>query len=1058
MLAGVLVILSLLVGTLGLVAIVNGTDLAAFFSGDARDSQAVAEAGANLIIATLNEPENRQLLVAGSTPPSAWSTTNLDLRSPCQSSTGERPGERNDGLPTQEAIDIAKGSLRDLAAPANQLPNTPPSGSRGFKLLAVRYSTGEKGSRDRRSFYQNYFLNSTRSNDGNIPDGKTFQKLNTLDDPDGNAGTKTAGNDSGFITLVVEGHVYKADGTPTTATITKEFEVVPKCCGGSFGSNGSGGSTKTDGSIPTNSLGADSRFCDNNYGMIIGINGGRVGALGAYYANYFTTVNSNNEVISLPEIIGVIRELNDPFDRRSEAQRTISIPMEGGGSRQFTVQVGCRTEPSSCNNGSDQMNGPGIRDSSNLATEYTNYFKNSLGPPARTVQPGFDCWISGDQPYRDRGSYNGTSLSCITITPTYLPGLPSIASRYNYPWAGNTSNRLEIISKTDRTSAQEGCTLYGSRVPKNLANAIYPCIYASKSTTITDFQTWIRANSAIAMDGRWVKTPFLEYCNTKYLTNKTCHSEPDGAGHGYHSWAIISEAGYVHGGISDDFHSNRLDGWTTSSTPRWPKPWEENDKSNSQIFSIPYNAETSGDVKFNNHEVTFENASDNRWSAPGTTAPAIARAVNLYAIKEPVLEFTVKIEGIGSFSNQSALILSYAYDSTSLLNTNQVKNKQGGYDNMAPSMFTTNQDIDTDNGWDELATISAGGVVDLKNYALDGGEQLRAAPRGSCTTSQAGTNTYTCWVQFPRAAYGPINPFSHYVKFRLRANSTFGGDDQINKVTLDDVAIKSYDSTSTNPGNPTYLNWCEYSSTFPVTRAFIGGFHCLGPTISLQGLRNNLWIDTTDASVSFYYNSEKDRRGTSSQDPLIKVFGPIMSNVDCPRDNPLTTMPSEDCSTMAAEISVNPVGQHGKFNIFGRDTPPDSTCTEAGSSAPNNPCQQWVKISQSIDQVNSPSRLSGVWIYMPWGYLTVSGTDENFTDAFTNPWFYNDNNWSISARIWVRSFSTVSRVHIRVPRSSLADITESVGSIGGQQKNFINWIGKDWVARATTATRIGNRL
>jgi hypothetical protein len=96
---------------------------------------------------------------------------------------------------------------------------------------------------------------------------------------------------------------------------------------------------------------------------------------------------------------------------------------------------------------------------------------------------------------------------------------------------------------------------------------------------------------------------------------------------------------------------------------------------------------------------------------------------------------------------------------------------------------------------------------------------------------------------------------------------------------------------------------------------------------------------------------------------------------------------------------------------------------------------------------------------MPWGYLTVNGSDKNFDDEpLKNPWFYNDNNWSISARIWVRSFSTSSRVHIRVPRSSLADITESVGSIGGQQKNFINWIGKDWVARAATATRIGNRL
>jgi hypothetical protein len=218
------------------------------------------------------------------------------------------------------------------------------------------------------------------------------------------------------------------------------------------------------------------------------------------------------------------------------------------------------------------------------------------------------------------------------------------------------------------------------------------------------------------------------------------------------------------------------------------------------------------------------------------------------------------------------------------------------------------------------------------------------------------------------------------------------------------------------------------------------------------------WIDTTDASVSFYYNSEKDRRGTSSLDPLIKVDGPIMSNVDCPRINS-SAMPSDNCSKMASEIFENPVGEHGKFNIFGRDTPPpDSTCTEAGSSFNINPCQQWVKISQSTDQVTTTSRLSGVWIYMPWGYLTVNGTDANFGNAFNDHWFYNDNNWGLSARIWVRSFSTSSRVHIRVPRSSLADITESVASIGGQQKNFINWVGKDWIARATTATRIGNRL
>jgi hypothetical protein len=64
MVAGILVILSLLVGTMGLLALVHGSKLAAFFSGQARDGQSVAEAGADQIIATFNQPENRQLLVA----------------------------------------------------------------------------------------------------------------------------------------------------------------------------------------------------------------------------------------------------------------------------------------------------------------------------------------------------------------------------------------------------------------------------------------------------------------------------------------------------------------------------------------------------------------------------------------------------------------------------------------------------------------------------------------------------------------------------------------------------------------------------------------------------------------------------------------------------------------------------------------------------------------------------------------------------------------------------------------------------------------------------------
>jgi hypothetical protein len=1000
MMVGMLVILALLVSTLGLVAIVNGANLAAFFSGGALDSQQVAEAGADLIIATFNRPENRKLLVAGSTPISDWSTTNDDLQSPCLSSTNTRPGSSN-GHPQQIAINMSDGNFRDLEKPENTT-----LGDRTFRLVAVRYSTGENGSQDRRTIYRTFKPGGQNgAMNGAIPTENNFSELVNLDDPDG-SGSKTPGSNSGFIAITVEGSVSRADGTTSTSRVTKEYEVVPKCCGGSFGSNGSGGTATITGSIPSNSLGADSRYCGTNFGVIIGINGGRINLNDN--ADYYSTRDTFNAVKPLREIMGIIAQPDYVWDRKTT--RKVLGPYGQ------PIQVGCRTEPNPCNTYYDNpIYGP-IPRPSTYAYDNNNpvyYIENwiratpSWLPDARKAGP--DCYG-----YGDKASYEGRATSCTPIIPTYLAtGLPSIDTNYTYNWT--TPNTISISQKTVN-SASENTFAY------------YPYIKGPVSTQ--NNKIWLRANSAVGLQTRLEpKEPFLEYCNTKYLEGEVCVSSDNNPSK--HTWAIISQAGNVTGGISDDFESNSFSGWKANSTPRWPKPWEENDQNNNILLG---NA-SSGDVKFESGVVTLQKNGNNTWDSNDANAPAIARAVNLYALKDPVLEFTIKIEGTNVSSQTSALMLSYAYDST--------------------NEYTTDARINTNEGWDDLAKITAGGSISL----VTNNTSMRTSPRGECLQIIDST-TYTCRVRFPQAAYGPYNPFSHYVKFRLRANSPFGGANQINKLTLDDVAIKSYDSTSTNPlVAPSYLNWCEYSSTFPDTPRFRGGFHCLGPTISLNAYENNLYLDTSDESITLYYNRREDTRGLSWTSPLIWANrGGSMQNVSCTtgRGPKNENAPIDNCKTLVPENSYNPPGYYERLNIFGRQTTPLETgCSEAGELN-TQPCMQYIIINSrylgSTLLWTQRSKLSGVWIYMPWGYLGLFG------DYVEKNNFFLDDSWIYSGRIWVRTLAPIGQTGVRVPPSSSVNLTSVTGASDSTQGHYIAWDGTDWIARSTTATFKGFTL
>jgi hypothetical protein len=1037
MVAGMLVILALMVGTLGLVAIVNGSNQASLGSGESRDAQQVAEAGADQIIATFNQPENRQLLVAGSTAPNQWSTTNADLQSPCVSTTNVRPGANSDGMPSARAVNFNSGQFRNLedVDQVNQ-------GNRRFVLRSIRYSAGDPANpTNRRAVYRTFDADGTiRSQGGTIPTGTTFSSLLNLDDPDG-SGALQPGTNTGYIAVTVEGRLYRPDGTFSTSTITKEFEVLPKCCGGSFGSNGSGGSTT--GATAAGALGADSRFCGIEFGMLTGINGGRF--LSQAANDRYTKRNTAGQVVNIGAILGIIDTQSYVWDRNTKqvvANR----------------QVGCRTVPSPCNNNTEII--PGDTSGNTMVSYYT---------PLTSATPQ-NCPAS----YGNAASIAGRAASCIPIVPLFLSsGLPTIASKYTHTWL--SGGNPDIVSQQTVTSASTGG---------------YPVINLQAADKVapnaSGVNIWIRANGAtqqaapIPQNPPTPRRPYLEYCNTRYLS--ACASVFDGTGTTkIHTWAVISEGGPVSTSradgiaIGDVFNdatatSTGFSGYAIGSTPRWPSIWTEGEQTASDVGNLA-NGDLivrSGQTIGSGTVVTFREVGTDQGSTL-INLPAIARAVNLYALQTPVLEFSfTRIRG-SSASATAALRLDFSSDGTITTDTPIRQNNDTGWIPLAS--VTADGGIRTQTGPSSPTTgntnIGAGSAI--SNGAIN----RSAGSGGVCSTLTTAPYTasnplYTCRIQLPSAATSATNRFSHYVKFRLRANSNLGtlasdgptsnANDHIQEINLTKVEVKSLNPSTSAVESPSYLNWCEYSSSFPVTANFTGGFHCLGPTIDLRSLGNNLWIDTTDHSVSFYYNRSTDSRGIASATPLINLFqGGTMSNVFCSRGSPLSASPTENCKTLISENTFNPVSEYDRFNIFGRDTAAANNCTEMGLS--NQPCNQIVIIgADSSATATNRSRIAGAWIYMPWGLVSFCVNGCGGLPSLTAAQLADEDSWNFGGRIWVRTILAGGQNHFRVPPSASSSLTQLVGAANSADATYIGWEGVDWVARAPTAARKGFSL
>lgn len=449
MLMTVTVALALIVGGLALVEVSTGFLREAFASSDGRQARAAAEAGIDQIINTWNQPENRKMLVSGTAMTSwAGTTSGETLRSPCVRNNGTRPGN-NDGQPTAEARSFGDGQFRDVGTGATN------TGERRFRLTSLTYATGASGASDRRSLRRTTELGTgSIAAVGTPPSGASWDSLINLDDPDGE-GSGMAGDNRGYITLAVTGQVVRSGRVVATSTVTREFEILPKCCGASLGSNGSGGTN-----VSGRSLGSDSRFCGLQWGIITGINGG---THWSYYANdRFTTRNADGTIVGLSTMLGALKPGETQFQRSN-----------------------CRVIPTLNNSACSPSQ-------SSQDRSYANSFSGAT-PRANCIQPtGSSAFFPGTQ-----NDILGKSISCVPIIPITLSSLPRISDsspgsgdgRYNFNWASgsgpatriaannypsisSSSSTFKYVVRTNKTTSPprvEVCTGSGSTPCNNIS-------------------------------------------------------------------------------------------------------------------------------------------------------------------------------------------------------------------------------------------------------------------------------------------------------------------------------------------------------------------------------------------------------------------------------------------------------------------------------------------------------------------------------------------------------------------------------------------------------------
>lgn len=239
-----------------LVTMGNTGIFGAFSQSRTKDARQAAEQGVDVIINTLNASPNRKLLVAD-VPINNWSDPAYisKLRNPCNQASQVNPTSAALQLGNNQEVPIAGDSKKTFVLKTVTLRNP--------KRLAT-------------------FVSSSSSSG---PGGIAGLSTNGYSETAIKLDNTSTSSDYGYIEVVVEGRIYDGNNKlQSTAQVTREFAVIPKCCGIGF-SGPYGNETQTDCKPPM---------------LVVGLNGGGLTVSGVtptpelYQTNSDTSLTANS--------------------------------------------------------------------------------------------------------------------------------------------------------------------------------------------------------------------------------------------------------------------------------------------------------------------------------------------------------------------------------------------------------------------------------------------------------------------------------------------------------------------------------------------------------------------------------------------------------------------------------------------------------------------------------------------------------------------------------------------------------------------------------------------
>jgi hypothetical protein len=258
--------LLLLIGMAALGARSTQGFLASVFQGVNREARDVAESAITDFAVTLNREENRWLLVAGNDQLEQWST-NSEHRNLCTGEFVNGKYQPNTAGPTSANRFIRSNNWQNLLTGES---------SRQFLVEDVRYRYENRTAGSERADFNFATINA------NIP-SHTVRRA------------ALQGGNRTLLRVTIQGRVQR-DGQLSQARVTREFEVVPKCCKRSFGKHSGLGVGDSDPAWGTDPVDECPLFTDDGVGR--GIIGSLYGGAPSGSNNTLDILDEDNNLVT----------------------------------------------------------------------------------------------------------------------------------------------------------------------------------------------------------------------------------------------------------------------------------------------------------------------------------------------------------------------------------------------------------------------------------------------------------------------------------------------------------------------------------------------------------------------------------------------------------------------------------------------------------------------------------------------------------------------------------------------------------------------------------------